>query len=53
MNANKKYRSEFIWFKTPQGRKIIKIVILAGEKERFRLIQKAERLASEKGWKVC
>lgn len=49
----KKYRQDAFLFKTPEGYKRKPVVILAGENERKRLLEKAERMAKKNNWKVC
>lgn len=45
-----KYRSEYVEFRTKNGIKKQKIVVLAGKDERKRLIEKGEKIAKENNW---
>lgn len=49
---SKLYRSESFRFKTKNGYKTRLIVVKAGDDERKRLIEKAEKVAKENSW-VC
>jgi len=53
VNMNRaKYRREFWRFKTSQGIETKCVCVLAGEKERARLLEKADKMARENGWKL-
>lgn len=48
----KKYRQESFRFKTDKGYAQKPVVITAGDNERARLLEKAERMAKDNNWKL-